>query len=56
MQDLYVVRNGLSGSYILMNDLDFNMDSSYDQTDADWASKKVSWTTGTGWGGITPFT
>ncbi|NLD25644.1 hypothetical protein GX656_03355 [Candidatus Dojkabacteria bacterium] len=42
LQDLYVVRNGLSGSYILMNDLDFNMDSSYDQTDADWASKKVS--------------
>ncbi|HRX44219.1 MAG TPA: hypothetical protein P5059_03150 [Candidatus Dojkabacteria bacterium] len=32
-----------------MNDLDFNIDSSYDQTDTDWQLKKTSWTTGTGW-------
>lgn len=51
LQDLYAVRNELSGDYILMNDLDFNIDSSYDPTDADWQLKKASWTTGTGWGG-----
>lgn len=49
LQDLYSVRDDLSGSYILMNDLDFNSDASYDSSDPDWATKKTSWTTGTGW-------
>ena len=49
LQDLNAVRDGLSGDYILMNDLDFNINSSYDQTDADWELKKTFWTTGTGW-------
>jgi hypothetical protein len=60
LQDLYDVRNNLTGSYLLMNDLDFNSDSSYDQTDPDWATKKTTWTTGDGWvpigGYYTPFT
>jgi hypothetical protein len=43
-----------------MNNLDFDNDSSYDQTDPDWSTKKTSWTTGDGWepigGYYTPFT
>jgi len=50
LQDLDNVRNNLSSSYVLMNNLDFNSDSSYDQTDPNWAAKKASWTTGEGWG------
>jgi hypothetical protein len=49
LQDLYDIRNDLTGSYILMNNLDFNADSSYDQTDPDWETKKTSWTTSNGW-------
>ena len=49
LQDLDNVRNNLSSSYVLMNNLDFNSDSSYDQTDPNWATKKASWTTGEGW-------
>ncbi|MDD3474567.1 MAG: GLUG motif-containing protein [Candidatus Dojkabacteria bacterium] len=60
LQDLYDVRNDLTGSYLLMNNLDFDSDSSYDQTDPDWATKKTTWTTGDGWtpigGYYTPFT
>jgi hypothetical protein len=49
LQDLYDVRNDLTGSYLLMNNLDFDNNSSYDQTDPDWTTKKTSWTTGDGW-------
>jgi len=49
LQDLDAVRNDLTADYILMNDLDFYDDSSYDQTDPDWATKKASWVSGEGW-------
>lgn len=49
LQDLDAIRNNLTASYILMNDLDFNDDTSYNQLDTDWQTKKTAWTTGEGW-------
>lgn len=49
LQDLDEIKNDLTASYILMNDLDFNDDASYDPTDPNSATKKTAWTTGEGW-------
>jgi len=49
LQDIDNLRNNLSSNLTLDQDLDFNDDASYDQTDPDWATKKVAWTTGEGW-------
>lgn len=49
LQELDAVRGDLTASYILMNDLDFYDDASYNSTDPDWSTKKTSWTTGAGW-------
>ncbi len=50
IQDLDGIRNinNLDKDYMLMRDLDFNDDESYDQTDIDWETKKTAWTTGVG--------
>jgi hypothetical protein len=52
LQDLDDVRNNPSTDYVLLRDLDFNDDDSYDQNDVDWQTKKTAWTTGTGWSPI----
>ncbi len=49
LQDLDNVRDNPTLDYILMRDLDFDDDDSYDQTDSNWEIKKISWTTGNGW-------
>ena len=49
LQDIDNLRNNLSSNLTLDQDLDFNDDASYDQTDPDWATKKTAWTTGDGW-------
>jgi len=45
IDDLWNIRNGLSGSYILMNDLDFENNDHY----VDWTVSKNENTTGNGW-------
>jgi hypothetical protein len=47
IQDLNNIRNLLHGHYILMNDLDFNEDNSYAQTEG-WEALKTSFTSGSG--------
>ena len=49
LQDLYLANDALSSRFRLMNDLDFDVNSSYDSSDVDWATKKTAWTTGDGW-------
>lgn len=44
LEDLDAVRNDLTASYILMNNLDFNNDSDYENI-----ANKTTWTTGDGW-------
>jgi len=45
IDDLYNIRNDLSGDYILMNNLDFQNNDDY----VDWEVSKAENTTGTGW-------
>ncbi len=45
IDDLYNIRNNLTGDYVLMNDLDFQNNSHY----VDWTVSKAGNTTGSGW-------
>lgn len=49
LQDLDEIRNDLGGEFVLLRNLDFNDDGSYNQTDPDWETKKTAWTTESGW-------
>ncbi|MEX1382130.1 GLUG motif-containing protein [Lutibacter sp.] len=44
IEDLAAITSGLSGNYILMNDLDFNSDTDYENI-----ANKTTYTTSTGW-------
>lgn len=50
IEDLYNIRYDLSGDHVLMNDLDFNSDSSYSDP-----ANKISYTTKEGWDPIDGF-
>lgn len=49
LQDLDEIRNDLGEDYILVRDLDFDDNASYNQSDPDWNTKKDAWTSGEGW-------
>ena len=51
LEDLDDVRNDLTASYILMNDLDFSDDGDYENI-----ANKTTWTTGEGWVPIGTYT
>jgi hypothetical protein len=51
IQDLYNIRDFLIGHYILMNDLDFDDNNSYEQT-GNWMDFKTDMTTGDGFAPI----
>ncbi len=50
IEDLDSIRNDLTGDHVLMNDLDFNSDSSYSDP-----ANKISYTTGEGWDPVQSF-
>jgi len=54
LQDLDRIRENLTFNCTLMNNLDFESDSSYNQKDPDWETKRTLWTT-TGWTKIAGF-
>ena len=50
IEDLYNIRYDLAGNHVLMNDLDFNSDTSYSDP-----NNKISYTAGEGWDPIQGF-
>ncbi len=42
----------MDANFTLLRNLDFNKNSSYNQLDPDWQTKKLAWTTRTGWNTI----
>lgn len=52
IEGLYAIRDDLDGDYLLMNDLDFNDNDSYEGTGEQKNTKRLDNTTGDGWAGI----
>ena len=49
IDDLWNIRNGMSGDYILMNNLDFQNLDHYTGTQQERVNKRNAYTTGDGW-------
>ena len=49
LEDIDNLRNNLSASLTMTQDLDFNNPLSYNQSIPGWEARKLAWTAGTGW-------